>query len=106
MKSKLIVSLLTATLLFTGCSSKGNIGSNNSVQATKSNKVSQASTDTVPRASTDYHFAPVKPGTVKPLSQSEKTKTNQQVGKAINNLNSALQSVQDVPDVDISAAQQ
>ncbi|GKU23717.1 hypothetical protein [Clostridium folliculivorans] len=122
MKGKVIALLISTAFLLVGCGSKGT--SNNVVQGnkassaqsstTENNKTqsssAQASTATQngtngqvgSSVTTDSNSAKTK--NVKALTQDQKSAVNQKVGTAMNNINDALQSIQNLPDVDISEA--
>jgi hypothetical protein len=122
MKGKVIALLISTAILLVGCGSTGT--SSNIVQENKASSAQSSTTETSKTQSsstqsgataqngtngqtgasvtTDANSAKTK--NVKALTQDQKLKVNQKVGTAINNINDALQSIQNVPDVDISEA--
>ncbi|GFP76978.1 hypothetical protein [Clostridium fungisolvens] len=122
MKGKVIALLISTAFLLVGCGSKGT--SNSIVQGNKASSAQSSTTETSKtQSSSTQSGATAQNGTngqtgasvttesnsaktknVKALTQNQKSEVNQKVGTAINNINDALQSIQNVPDVDISEA--
>lgn len=122
MKGKVIALLVSTAFVLVGCGSKET--SNNIVQGTKdsttqssaakTSKTQSSSTETGTttqngtngNSETSVTTGPNSTNTKtgKALTQDQKSELKQKVGTAINNVNNALQSIQNVPDVDISEA--
>ncbi|GFZ30801.1 hypothetical protein CSC2_13270 [Clostridium zeae] len=128
MKGKVVALLLSTAFLLVGCGSQENLNkveqgnkassaqsstaetsktqasSTQSGSTTQSGDTAQNGTNgqTGSSVTTDSNSAKTK--NVKALTQDQKSEVKQKVGTAINNVNNALQSTQNVPDVDISEA--
>jgi PBP1b-binding outer membrane lipoprotein LpoB len=113
MKSKIVAMLIICVFVLAGCQGKSNSPASTSVATPNNATVNQS--QTTPSASnnakvtssdqrddTQYNFKPVKPGTVPQLSQALKTEVNTKMSSVINDINSSLQSLDDVKDIDLS----
>ncbi|MDP4142881.1 MAG: lipoprotein [Bacillota bacterium] len=113
---KIIIVLLIA-IVFTGCQSSNTIGSNakgsntkenlsqtavNSSKDKTSSKNAGASNDK--RDNTQYKFQSIKPGTVPRINQTQKTQINNNLVKAMSNVDGSLKSLDDIKDVNLDSA--
>ncbi|MBK1809474.1 hypothetical protein JHL18_02285 [Clostridium sp. YIM B02505] len=127
MKGKVIALLISTAFLLVGCGSKGttnDIIQGNKVSTTQANTEQSSTIETSKKQSGSTESSTTTQNTtngqaessgvsgsnstktknVKALTQEQKSEIRQKVGTAINNVNNALKSIQDVPDVDISEA--
>lgn len=117
---KLICAALIITILaLSGCTSSGtnngnrsevkdeaiasdsSSGADNTAVSVQQNQDSSISLSQKAEASGD--LKPVKPGTVPELSPNQKTMVNKEINPVLNEIDSALKSLQDPQDIDITS---
>lgn len=107
MRNKVLSLLIVSTFLLSGCSGTtakdAEAGSNakNSAAAAKNSQDSTAATEQRVEVKTDFNAA--KPGTVPQLSAEQKTQVNSKLNTSLSNVDSALKSLQEAADIDLSS---
>ncbi|PJI10126.1 MULTISPECIES: hypothetical protein [Clostridium] len=92
--------MITAVLIFTGCSSK----STNNTVATKK-KVISNSVSSIKKNSSSTKDTTVKEknSDIHPLSKQQKKAVDSKIDSAVKNIDSILKSIQDPSDIDLSS---
>jgi PBP1b-binding outer membrane lipoprotein LpoB len=93
MKKKLVAMLFISVFILVGCQSTSGISPNGKAVVTSNDK----------RDNTQYHFQPLKPGTVPQLNQSQKSQIDDKLNSVISNINSSLNSLDEVKDIDLNS---
>ena len=116
MKKKFIVAIFLSFVLV-GCTAKttsdnginSSVKSSSNAAATASPQASVAPTDgvattnTEKRVTTQQTFETIKPGTLPPLTSSQKSQINDKINSALNSIDSSLNSLEDAIDIDLSS---
>lgn len=100
---KILSVLLVSALVLSGCSGKGSIDSKSNGAGSQVTQEAAAAQDRV-EIKTDFQAA--KPGTVPQLSVQQKTQVDAKLNSALKNIDNALNSIQDVKDIDLGSLDQ
>lgn len=108
MKKKFIAALLLSFVLV-GCTAKtvADNGTNASVKSSSNATVTAptngiATSSTKKRDTAQQTFETIKPGTLPPLTSSQKSQINDKINSALNSIDSSLNSLEDAKDIDLS----
>ena len=112
MKRVVLLTVIISTLIFSGCASKSSIGNDTAKQLKSSttsgvggNSTSDEATITTSEKvdNTQYNFQPLKPGTVKQLTPTQKSQVNNKLNSVITNIDNSLNSLDDIKDIDLDS---
>jgi hypothetical protein len=100
MKIKLVAVLFISVFIFAGCQSTGSSNKNESATSPSGTPVVTSIEKAV---STKNTFQPIKPGTVPQLSGIQKSQINDKLNTVISDINSSLNSLDDVMDINLNS---
>jgi len=121
MKRIIFLTFIISILIFSGCSTKSNvattknedtISTNNSPtnQSQDSSKATSTETSTTIATSTteksqdpNHNLKPLNPGTLSQLTSAQKAQVTSKLDSAISSINSSLNSLDNINDVDLSS---
>lgn len=128
MKRIIFLTFIISALIFSGCTNKGNVAttknddiiSTNITKAQTKNSTTNQSQDSSKATSTETsktvvtstaeksqetqpNFKPLKPGTIPQLTSAQKAQINGKLDSAISSINSSLNSLDNINDVDLSS---
>lgn len=98
-KRAIFFALIITTSLFSGCQGRSNI----TVHKDENNVSEKNNTSTGKLNNTQYNFQPLKPGTVNQLNSTQKAQVGSKLDSVISSINSSLNSLDDIKDIDFSS---
>jgi PBP1b-binding outer membrane lipoprotein LpoB len=113
MNKRILAAVVLSGLLLAGCSGKttnsnspaSNTQNSNDTKVISSGQATKEGAS-LQRVEVKTDFEPVAPNTVPKLSSKQKSKIDSKISSTLDNIDKALKSLQEMPEIDLSSLEQ